>query len=78
MGGVADAGGGLSKNPEQFPGRGESMKSLMRELDSLLIKRAIWEIQLKYPGFYSHLFTIPKKTRGLRPVLGLRKLNIHV
>ena len=27
------------------------------------------------PGFYSHLFMVPKKTGGLRPVIDLKRLN---
>jgi hypothetical protein len=43
------------------------------EVRSLLQKRAIEECSGR--GFYSRIFTIPKKTGDLRPVLNLRPLN---
>ena len=42
----------------------------------MIQKRAIEEC--KGTGFYSRLFTIPKKTGGLRPVLNLRPLNQYM
>ncbi|OMJ13123.1 hypothetical protein AYI70_g8693 [Smittium culicis] len=43
-----------------------------------LPKKPSRRYQLKDPGFYSQIFTVPKKTGGLRPVLDLRKLNQYV
>ncbi|OMJ08239.1 hypothetical protein AYI70_g11672 [Smittium culicis] len=65
--------------PHQYKSRlsREAIKILTEEIESLLAKKEIEEIQPKDPGFYSQLFTITKNTGGLRYVLDLRKLNQH-
>lgn len=54
----------------------EEKEEINKEITSLLQKRAIEECTGM--GFYSRLFTIPKKTGGLRPVLNLRPLNQYL
>ncbi|OMJ08547.1 hypothetical protein AYI70_g11472 [Smittium culicis] len=56
----------------------DASKVLTDKLASLLEKKVIDEIQPKDPVSYSQMFTVPKNTGGLRPVLDLRKLNQHV
>ena len=51
----------------------EERTDIDTEVRSLLQKRAIEGCSGK--GFYSRIFTIPKKTGDLRPVLNLRPLN---
>ena len=51
----------------------EERKAIDAEVRILLQKKAIEECSGK--GFYSRIFTIPKKTGDLRPVLNLRPLN---
>lgn len=51
-------------------------EEINKEIISLLQKKAIEECSGM--GFYSRLFTIPKKTGGLRPVLNLRPLNQYL
>ncbi|OMJ28822.1 hypothetical protein AYI69_g1690 [Smittium culicis] len=51
---------------------------LAEEVASLLSKNEIEEVKTRDSGFYSNFFVIPKKTGGLRPVLDLRKMNLHV
>ncbi|KAG0041285.1 hypothetical protein BGZ90_009955, partial [Linnemannia elongata] len=47
--------------------------AIEKEVIALLHKKAIEEASS--PGFTSRLFTIPKSTGDLRPVLNLRPLN---
>jgi hypothetical protein len=51
----------------------EEQKAIDTEVQALLQKKAIEKCSRK--GFYSRIFTIPKKTGDLRPVLNLRPLN---
>jgi hypothetical protein len=60
-------------NPYNSP---EEQAAISIEVRSLLQKRAIEEGSGR--GFYSRLFTIPKKTGDLRPVLNLRPLNEYL
>ena len=58
----------------------EKFRLLSEEVQSLLLKRVIEEIPLTQstPGFYSHLFLVPKKTGGMRPVIDLSILNSYL
>ena len=38
-------------------------------------KQALIPADPSTPGFYSHLFVVPKKTGGFRPVIDLKALN---
>ncbi len=54
-------------------------EALASEVSSLLAKDAIEEVRdIGSPGFYSHLFIVPKKNGKLRPVLDLSALNRSV
>lgn len=50
---------------------------LVQEFESLLAKKAIDSVPLpgRDSGFYSRYFLVPKKDRGLHPILELRLLN---
>ena len=48
---------------------------LLQEIESLLKKRALEQVSGRSPGFYSHLFTVPKRSGGFRPVIDLKALN---
>jgi hypothetical protein len=50
----------------------QEASAIEREILSLLAKRAVEEVHPSSYGFRSRLFTIPKKTGDLRPVLNLR------
>ena len=54
--------------------RGPSGASLADAIDDLLEKGAIEPAQAN-PGFYSRLFTVPKKDGSVRPVINLKPLN---
>ena len=58
----------------------ETLRLLSEEVRSLLLKRVIEEIPLTQwtPGFYSRLFVVPKKTGGMKPVIGLSILNSYL
>ena len=51
--------------------------ALRAEVEGLLVKGAIRRVHPAHlsPGFYSHMFLVPKKTGGWRPVLDLSGLN---
>ena len=53
---------------------------LWEEVEKMLSKGAIVEIPTETvaPRFYSSLFLVPKKDKGRRPVINLRKLNSYV
>jgi hypothetical protein len=57
----------------------ETLRLLSEEVRPLLLKRVIEEIPLTQltPGFYSRLFVVPKKTGGMKPVIGLSILNSY-
>ena len=48
---------------------------LLQEVNSLLEKQALELVSDRSPGFYSHLFTVPKRSGGFRPVIDLKCLN---
>jgi hypothetical protein len=56
----------------------QESSDIEREILSLLAKRAVEEIHPSSYGFCSRLFTIPRKTGDLRPVLNLRPLNQYI
>jgi ribonuclease HI len=53
-------------------------KVLLEEIDQMLLKQAIEEINPLTQGFYSTFFLVPKKDGGQRPVLNLKHLNKFV
>ena len=61
----------IPKNPEKA-------HALRQEVQSLLEKRAIIQVQQPCtPGFFSILFLV-KKPRGWRPVIDLSRLNLYI
>jgi ribonuclease HI len=51
---------------------------LLDEIEQMLQKHAIEEVNPTTPGFYSTFFLVPKKDGGQRPVLNLKGLNHFV
>jgi ribonuclease HI len=51
---------------------------LLEEIDQMLVKHAIEEVDPQTLGFYSTFFLVPKKDGGQRPVLNLKGLNKFV
>ncbi len=66
--------------PQWVPYRDVAKReALASEVSSLLAKNAIEEVRdVGSPGFYSHLFVVPKRNGKLRPVLDLSALNRSV
>ena len=58
----------------------QSNPRVIAAVDALIAKNAIREVNpgLDGPGFYSHLFLVPKKSGGFRPILNLTALNRYV
>ena len=71
----------LQKEPRSFPHplSLEEKTVMDNEIQELLRKGAIETVRNQQsPGFYSRLFTIPKRTGGYRPILDLSPLNKHL
>ncbi|KAG0781065.1 hypothetical protein G6F16_012666 [Rhizopus arrhizus] len=47
-------------------------------IQDLLSKHAIETVHHPSPGYYSSIFVIPKKNKGLRPVFNLKRLNQYL
>ena len=47
----------------------DKQNTLLAEITALINKRALVPADPSVPGFYSHLFVVPKKTGGFRPVI---------
>ena len=66
----------LSSRPVAFPTSASKQAQLQEVVQGLLEKQAIEPVQNPLsPGFYSRLFTVPKSSGGLRPVIDLSVLN---
>jgi hypothetical protein len=70
----------LSRIPIQFPEpkNPERRKILEEEVKSMLKKGVIQPVKEPGLGFYSRIFTVPKKSGGYRPVIDLSPLNVSV
>ena len=53
-------------------------KAVMTEIQSLIQKGAVRQVNPYTPGFYSHIFVVPKASGGWRPVIDLKALNKFV
>ena len=68
-------------HPHQFyrpitnPKSSKEFQAIKQEVNSLLSKGAIKQIPKSQAKFVSRLFTVPKKSGGLRPVINLKPLN---
>ena len=61
--------------PIHLPVDASKRDILLAEIKALLDKQALIPADPSIPGFYSHLFLVPKKTGGFRPVIDLKALN---
>ena len=61
-------------NPSGYADR-EKNEAMRQEIQSLLQKRAIEEVDNPGPGYYSRVFLRRKKTGGWRPILDLKAIN---
>ena len=70
----------LSKYPRpvQLPRNPQKRTALLEEFWKLHEKGAIEPASNADPGFYAHLFTVPKKTGGLRLIIDLKVLNTYI
>ena len=53
-------------------------QALLQEVQALCRKGAVVSADPSSPGFYSHLFVVPKASGGWRPVIDLKALNHFV
>ena len=51
---------------------------MLQEIDSLKQKGAVYQVEPSSPGFYSHVFVVPKASGGWRPVIDLKALNEYL
>ena len=49
--------------------------ALVEEVNKLLLKGAVEKIEPEGPGFYSHIFLVPKKNGKLQLIIDLSRLN---
>jgi len=68
----------LTPHPVQLPRTEERKAVLLEEFHQLVEKRVLERVEDGDPAFYAHLFTVPKKTGGFRPVTDLKVLNRYV
>ena len=62
--------------PVQLPRDPSKRQVLLDEVQALLAKQSLERVvDPSTPGFYSHLFTVTKKSGGHRPVIDLKRLN---
>lgn len=64
--------------PPQLPLSLEEKVAIEKEISSLLEKGAIRRIQVQEVEYLSTIFTIPKKSGDLRPIINLKNLNRFV
>ena len=63
----------------QLPGDTDKCRILDTEILTMSQKQAIEPVtQPLSPGFYSHIFLVPKKNGKWRPVIDLSSLNVHI
>ena len=61
--------------PTTNPKSSKEFQDIKQKVSSLLSKGAIKQIPKSQAKFVSRLFTVPKKSGGLRPVINLKPLN---
>ncbi len=64
--------------PETIAKSSAEFDVLNSEISTLIKKGAVEEINPEHGKFFSRLFTIPKSSGGLRPIINLRPLNQFV
>ena len=64
-----------SKRPHPIHYTVDQTKLIIQEINELMRKGAISEVENIEGGFYSNLFLVPKKDGGQRPVINLKALN---
>lgn len=62
---------------ESFRTTTSKTTALQQEITQLQLKEAIEEAR-EHPGFFSHIFLVPKGSGGFRPVIDLSSLNTYV
>ena len=68
----------MSPKPVHLPKDSSRRSVLLTEVEALIQEQVLEQVTSLSPGFYSHLFTVPKKSGGFRPVTDLKALNRHI
>jgi len=70
----------LTKTPRSFSHPKDPVRRaiLQQEVDTLILKGAIYPVLYPGAGFYGNIFTVPKKNGKWRLVVDLSPLNVHV
>ena len=64
--------------PVSVPRNLEKARALREEVDALVSKGAVHKVDPSTPGFYSHIFLVPKKNGTWRLVIDLSKMNKYL
>jgi ribonuclease HI len=58
----------------------DNRKAVLAEVQSLLVKKAIERVPQDqvHEGYYSRIFTVPKKSGGIRTILNLKPINSSI
>ena len=62
----------------KLPKGKERREAVLKEIQSLIQKGVVQRVNPYSPGFYSHIFVVPKSSGGWRPVIDLKTLNKFV
>ena len=65
----------VDPKPVRLPGNLQKRQALLNAVQELQEKQAVERCQVVEPAFFAHLFVVPKKSGGWRPVIDLSLLN---
>ena len=65
----------VDPKPVRLPGNPQKRQALLDAVQELQEKQAVERCHVVEPAFFAHLFVVPKKSGGWRPVIDLSLLN---
>jgi len=67
-----------NNQPVSTPSSTEELQTIQTEINTLLQKQAIVQVQPQPDQFVSKIFVVPKRTGGKRVIIDLRELNLFI